>query len=90
MAVYVDDMKAPYGRMIMCHMTADTREELDAMADRIGVNRRWIQYPGTPREHYDIALVKRAQAVKFGAIEITWRETALRVRAKRAALIPVR
>jgi len=86
MAVYVDDMRAPYGRLIMCHMTADTREELDVMADQIGVARKWIQYPGEPREHYDICLTKRAKAVELGAIEITLRETALRVRAKRGTL----
>lgn len=71
--VYVDDMKAPFGRMIMCHMYADTHEELVAMADRIGVARKWIQYPGHPvKEHFDIALSKRALAVKFGAVETTW------------------
>lgn len=86
MAVYVDDMKAAYGRMVMCHMTADTREELDAMADRVGVNRRWIQHPGTHKEHYDIALCKRELAIRWGALEITWRETALRCRAKHTAL----
>ena len=73
MSVYVDDMKASFGRMIMCHMYADTHEELVAMADRIGVARKWIQYPGHPvKEHFDIALSKRALAVKFGAVETTW------------------
>ena len=70
MAVYVDDMRAPFGRMIMCHMIADDDAELRAMADRIGVQRRWHQYPGTPRSHFDICLSKRALAVAAGAVEI--------------------
>lgn len=83
MAVYVDNMRAPFRRMIMCHMIADTTEELNAMADKIGVARKWIQYPGSSREHYDICLSARAKAVAAGAIEITWRETAERTMAKR-------
>ena len=43
MAVYVDNMQAQFGRMKMCHMIADSTEELLAMADRIGVARKWIQ-----------------------------------------------
>jgi hypothetical protein len=73
-SVYVDDMKAPFGRMIMCHMIADTSEELHAMAASIGVARKWCQYPDSPREHYDICLAMRAKAVKLGAKEITWGE----------------
>ena len=78
MSVYVDDMRAPFGNMVMCHMWADSDEELLAMADRIGVQRKWIQghpvlFFGKHRNaswvHFDIALSKRALAVKFGAIE---------------------
>lgn len=69
MSVYVDDMKAPYGRMIMCHMVADSEEELHAMADAIGVARRWFQ-----NDHYDIALGKRRLAIERGAMEITWEQ----------------
>jgi hypothetical protein len=65
MSVYVDDMRAPYGRMIMCHMVADSLDELHAMADRIGVARKWFQ-----GDHYDIALSKRAIAIAAGAIEV--------------------
>lgn len=75
MAVYVDDMRARYGQMVMCHMVADTLPELHAMADRIGVARRWYQGPPVTRwPHYDIALSKRALAVQAGALEIKQRE----------------
>ena len=75
MPVYVDDMRASFGRMVMCHMVADTLAELHAMADRIGVARRWYQGPPVTRwPHYDIALSKRALAVQAGALEIKRRE----------------
>lgn len=84
MAVYVDDMRASYGRMVMCHMVADTTDELLAMVDRIGVARRWIQHAGTHLEHFDIALSKRALAIQAGAIPVGKRELALKIRAKRS------
>lgn len=84
MAVYVDDMRAQYGRMVMCHMIADTDEELHAMADRIGVSRRWHQCAGTSRSHYDICLSKRALAIQHGAIECD-RRTVYEVMKKRRA-----
>lgn len=68
MSVYVDASLYGYGRMVMCHMIADTPDELHAMADRIGVARRWFQAP--PKAsfwHYDIAKSKRALAVEAGA-----------------------
>lgn len=53
---------------------ADTTQELLDMADKIGVARKWIQYAGTPREHFDVCMSKRKKAIEFGAKEITWRE----------------
>lgn len=76
MTVYVDDMMAKYGRMIMCHMIADTDEELHAMADIIGVARRWHQAPPRYSSHYDISLGARAKAVQASATEITVRQAA--------------
>lgn len=87
MSVYVDDMRAPFGRMFMCHMIADDDAELLAMARRIGVQTKWHQYPGTARSHFDVCLAKRALAVRHGAIEITVRELALKVRARREAAV---
>lgn len=71
MSVYVDPARHPYGRMMMCHMMADSTEELLAMADRLGVARRWIQREGTAYEHFDIAKAKREEAVKLGAVEVS-------------------
>lgn len=85
MAVYVDDMRAPYGRMVMCHMVADTDDELHAMAAKIGVARRWHQKPKTSHSHYDICLSKRAKAVSLGAIEIDRAKLGEIIRAKREA-----
>jgi hypothetical protein len=85
MTVYVDDMRAeffppqaPGRRFIMCHMIADTEDELHAMAARIGVARKW--YRG---DHYDITLSKRRLAVAAGAQEITWREAGERMCRRR-------
>lgn len=74
--VYVDNMAAPFGRMFMCHMIADTQKELFEMVDKISVKRKWVQDYNTPREHFDICLSKKKLAIKLGAKEITMRELA--------------
>jgi len=82
--VYVDDMRAAFGRMIMCHMIADTEDELHAMAVLIGVARRWHQAPPKHDSHYDIALSKRDIAVMAGASQITWRQCGCMTMRRRA------
>ncbi len=73
MAVYLDKPAYRYGRMMMCHMIADSVAELHAMADRIGIRRQWFQCQGsTP--HYDVCKSKRALAVKYGAVELNSRK----------------
>lgn len=72
MSVYVDKAIYGYGRMVMCHMIADSPKELHEMADRIGVARKWFQDPRTMNvstPHYDICKSKRRLAVAAGAIE---------------------
>ena len=77
--VYVDNMEAPFGRMIMCHMYADSIFELHIMARNIGINKKWFQdKSGFP--HYDICKSKKALAVRLGAKEITARELVTLVR----------
>lgn len=83
MSVYVDSMFHQYGRMLMCHMVADTHEELLAMADRIGVKRKWLQHEGEPAEHFDVCSSKRLAAVRAGALEVSSRRIVELIRAKR-------
>jgi hypothetical protein len=87
MPVYVDDMHrtlmGEFGRMKMSHMIADTPAELLAMADTIGLNRKWIQKAGTAWEHFDVSKALRAKAVAAGAIEITMRDLAHKIRERR-------
>lgn len=84
MPVYVDGAAHAFGRMKMCHMMADTTAELLAMADRIGVQRKWIQNAGTPTEHFDVCKAKRALAIQAGAITVVdSRELVKLIRLKR-------
>jgi hypothetical protein len=87
MAVYVDTMRAGFQpthvkgrRYVMSHLFADTREELFAMTDKIGVLRKWFQRPDGPFappgmnaswEHFDITQSKKKLAIEAGAIEVS-------------------
>lgn len=81
MSVYVDDMYlhsiGKFRRMKMSHLIADTRDELLACVDAIGVKRKWIQKLDTYGEHFDIAMSKRLAVVQAGAIPITYRQCGL-------------
>lgn len=77
MTVYVDDVRHQFGRMVMCHLWADSEAELLAMVDLIGVDRKWIQ--GHPTlsfgkhcdaswVHFDISLGMKAKALAAGAV----------------------
>ena len=68
-------------------MVADSTTELLAMAHKIGLNPKWIQNPGTPKEHFDLALSKRKLAVAFGAIEVTSKELAALIKQRRLNMI---
>jgi hypothetical protein len=72
MTVYVDGERNRLGRMVMCHMFADTVCELHEMAEAIGMDRDWFQPLSFP--HYDVSLSRRAVAVSKGAIEVDRRQ----------------
>jgi hypothetical protein len=82
MSVYVDESIHKFGRMIMCHMVADTVDELHEMAEKIGIQRRWFQGDKSI-PHYDICKSKRVLAVRFGALEMTGRELVRRFSPRR-------
>lgn len=82
MAVYVDAAIHNYGRMVMCHMLADSIDELHEMADKIGVQRKWFQGKASS-PHYDICKAKRAEAINNGAIEVSRKELVLIIKRLR-------
>lgn len=90
MSVYVDELRnvAAFGgprcfTAGACHLTADTIDELHAMADRLGLRRSWFQSASTP--HYDLTAHRRRAALASGAVFVSAREQArARLRARGA------
>lgn len=69
MTVYIDKANIRFRRMIMCHMIADTPEELHAMAYSIGMKREWFQ-ENASFPHYDVSKSRKEKALKLGAVEV--------------------
>ncbi len=85
MTVYVDDPVHPFGRMLMCHCIADTREELLAMMTLIGVQHKWIQHKDHWHEHFDISKGKRDQAIRNGAVPLSSKDLVRKLMSRRTA-----
>ncbi|MFP3637774.1 DUF4031 domain-containing protein [Paraburkholderia sp. SIMBA_054] len=83
MPVYVDDMRIPYRRMLMCHMIASDDALLHDMAARLGLDRGWHEGPPLHESHYNLAQSTRDRAISFGAIAITRRQAAAMVARRR-------
>lgn len=89
MACYVDSVRAYPGAGLryheFCHLLADSRDELHAMAEVIGMPRRFFQdHPW--RWHYDLPRHLRELAVRNGAIEVTLPDVGALLRERRHAL----
>ncbi len=73
MTVYIDDMYryaiGQFRGMRMSHMIADRETELHTMARLIGMKREWYQ-----GDHYDVPLDRRDDAIRKGAVAITYRQ----------------
>ncbi len=95
MTIYIDDMRRParVGPVdgVWSHLLSDLpgaagRGELLAFAERLGIEARWIQNPGTATEHFDVTEPTRQRALALGAVPIRYgRAVAAITRAKRAA-----
>ena len=87
MACYVDAVRHYPGAGLryehFCHLLADTRDELHAMADELGIPRRFFQdHPW--RWHHDLPEHLRRQAVELGARELTLREVGELLKRRKA------
>lgn len=73
MSVYVDDARIParVGRVSgrWSHLMADSLPELLAFADRLGLDRRWLQDKASG-VHFDVVDTKREEALRLGAVPI--------------------
>ena len=78
--IYVDAAIWKCGRMVMCHMIADTPDELHRFANELGLKRSWYQ-----GDHYDICKRKRSIAVESGAVALGRRDFVYKLRAYRTA-----
>ena len=92
MTVYVDEIRTYPAETIKgqarryglqwSHMTADTLEELHAMADLIGHRPSWFQGDASV-PHYDVVPSRRQRALEAGAMFKSAREQALeRIKAR--------
>jgi len=87
-AVYVDSVRSyPHAGLRhteFCHLLADTREELHAFADQLGIPRVYFQeHPW--RWHHDLPAVLRPRAVELGAVEIDMHGVGALLKTRRAA-----
>jgi len=73
MTVYVDNTNHKFRNMRMCHMVADTLEELHEMAEQLKLPKTAFQ--GLHRiKHYDICKSMRQKALQLGAKPITTKQ----------------
>lgn len=71
MAVYIDDRYQMVGTRRVYKMTADSLDELLAMARKIDQRMKWLQATDTPAPYFTILKKKRTRALKRGAIRVS-------------------
>jgi hypothetical protein len=74
-AILVDPAIWPHRDRLWAHLVSDTSyDELHAFAERLGIPRRAFQ-----GDHYDLPEEMRADAIAFGALDVTGRELITRL-----------
>ena len=69
--IYVDDYPGRVKGMKMSRMTGTSEQELDAMAEAVGL-QRCDQYRTSNRTtYYNVSMAKRQLAIDLGAVPIT-------------------
>ncbi len=68
-----------------CHLLADTREELHAMADAVGMPR-WTFQDHPWRWHYDLPAHLRPAAIERGARAVLLHDVGALLRRRKAAM----
>lgn len=89
MGVYVDNSRHRYRHMVMCHMVADSLEELHEMAHKIGCRPEWFQakpHAERPHPHFDLPVFRKERAIALGAQPISQKESVRVLRAWREKL----
>ena len=82
--IYVDSLKnngwVLRGRHIKnCHLYGDSNEELINFAEKIGLNKEWMQKSRSGIRHFDITAKFRKKAIEIGAVEIRGKEFIKRI-----------
>jgi hypothetical protein len=75
MAVYVNKLRPRFGGLSLCHLLADSLDELHAMAARIGLEPSLFNLEIIP--HYDLSRAKRQRAIAAGAKVIDRQQLAM-------------
>lgn len=73
MPVYVDNDEIHLHGYVLCHMYADTLDELHLMAKHLKLASRWF-HEGKHFPYYTLSKGKRAEAIRRGATPVTQEE----------------
>lgn len=81
---FIESRTAKIDGMTFARMFADTPEELDAMALRVGLDLAWKKQADTPIAHFLVTMGRRDMAVRNGAVVLDTDAVIARVKAREA------